>query len=887
MTSSWHSTSMDSVAAAVPFHFPPMSHTFFHGYSNGFQDDSSPGPSQSTPSQRLLSQMLPAQAPPSQPSASRPSQHHRASPSPATASSSFLEAQHASSSTHLHSTHITPHKSSLRLSHPPPPPSSSYMQQVTPQPKRARLDHDSRSTASTTTSPFSSNNNSLLNRSNDSSALTGPLSSPSPSNVRPLSGISRPLPLPPIPSPSHRPPARAVHHACPIPMPQRSIQDFEKLLPGRQPAAVSPQRSDVPRRSVLQAIPPQPILPVPPPRSPVAQHHHLHPLPPAPETLPSRASWSQTGFQSFDLDLDRIAEVQRLDQSRSDDAAEEQSTDSDAAAAHTASRASREHDRISGSLLGHPDRGLPSGSILEVLGPPGSGKSSFVVQYAITERLRALGRARASLTTHGDAVDESTKSEVVLHYSDFTDSCYFTEDFWDAEIARADQVLVIDCEGALSPERLADAAWSAAMSLWAVTHQHQSASEKGMTTEPASPTQQRANLPEAVRRLVAAILAGIHVSHVTSLAGLIALLHSLRPTDELYDGQIPKALPSAMPARTSLILIDTLSYHIRSTGGSSQDRKVVAQCSERIRDMLLRLQKPYEYRPRSELSPEENDVVKARLIDAASKLCMPTVVFTNQLGIRRGRDELQAYGRASSSGRTGMATGSGRSLGKNIAEGEASSMLAPLLNGPKPPQPARARDERPPPSVALCGPEMWDEEEQTAAAQGAPSRQTQQIRGHSAATTPHMGHDRGWPLSFLGQDVWRILLFRHGSFGHRYAQMVSIPPVVQSELASLWNETRQRMRARAAEATRTTELHTPRAEAEAAEHQQASNQPAEVSPEAQQNSLHQSDAVAAPCNVDRNVAEDKDKQMLELLGQLRASLFRWRPFHLTSCGLSS
>lgn len=874
MTSPWHSTSMDFIAAAVPFHSPSMSHTFSHGYSNGFQDDSSPGPSQLTPSQRPLSQMLPAQAPPSQPSASRPSQHYRASLSPATASSSsFLGAQHASSSTHPHSTHINPHKSSLRLSHPPPPPSSSYMQQVTPQPKRARLDHDSRSTASTTTSP---------------------LSSPSPSNVRPLSGISRPLPLPPTPSPSHRPPVLASRSGPLIPMPQRSVQDLEKLLPRRQPVAVSPQRPDVPRRSVLQAIPPQPILPIPPPRSPVAQHQHLHPLPPAPETLPSRASWSLTGFQSFDLDLDRIAQVQRLDQSRSDHTAKEQSTDSDAAAAHTASRASYKHDRISSSLLGHPDRGLPSGSILEVLGPPGSGKSNFVVQYAITERLRALGRARVLLTTHGDAVDESTESNVGPHGSNLTDLCYFTEDFWDAEIARADQVLLIDCEGALSPERLADAAWSAAISLWTVTRQHQSAgnngaSEVGMTTEPATSTQQRANLPEAVRRLVAAILAGIHVSHVTSLAGLIALLHSLRPTDELHDGQIPKALPSAMPARTSLILIDTLSYHIRSTGGSSQDRKIAAQCSERIRDMLLRIQKPHEYRPRSDLSPEENVIAKARFIEAASKLCTPTVVFTNQLGIRRGRDELQASGRASSSGRPGMATGSGRSFGKNNARGEAPSMLAPLLNGQKPPQPARARDERPPPSVALCGPEMWDEEERTAAAQAAPSRQPQQLRGRSAATTQHMGHDRGWPLSFLGQDAWRILLFRHGTFGHRYAQMVSIPPVVQSELASLWNETRQRMRARVAEAAHPPEPHIPVAEAEAAEHQQAPTQPAEVSPEAQRTSLNRSDAVAAPYNGNGNgdVAEDKDKQMLELLGQLRASLFRWRPFHVTSRGLSS
>uniref|UniRef100_V5E6G2 Uncharacterized protein n=2 Tax=Kalmanozyma brasiliensis (strain GHG001) TaxID=1365824 RepID=V5E6G2_KALBG len=33
--------------------------------------------------------------------------------------------------------------------------------------------------------------------------------------------------------------------------------------------------------------------------------------------------------------------------------------------------------------------------------------------------------------------------------------------------------------------------------------------------------------------------------------------------------------------------------------------------------------------------------------------------------------------------------------------------------------------------------------------------------------------------------------------------------------------------------------------------------------------------------------EEQDKQMLELLSQLRASLFRWRPFHVSSRGLIS
>ncbi|SAM61912.1 uncharacterized protein UBRO_03897 [Ustilago bromivora] len=869
---------MDLITA--PVHTPLMPHNFSQGCSSGHQDDLASGHSQPSPSQRLLSRMLPVQAPPSQHAASRSPQPHHTSTSSAAASLASSTTQHAATAASAQSADAAPHKSSLRLSHPPPAPSSSHLHQVTPQSKRARIDRDSRS-ASSTTSPFPLSNNSLL-KSNQSSAPTGPLSSPAMSNVRPLSGIVRPLPMPPTPSPSQRPPASDARNRHLIPMPQHSVEDLAKLLPPRQPAAVSPQRPDVPRRSVLQAIPAQPPLPILPPRSPVAQHQRLYPLPPAPEALPNRTSWSLTGFRSFDLDLDRIAEVQRLDQSRSDEPTEEQTASKDAAGAPAALEMASNHGRISGSSLGLPDRGLPSGSIFEVLGPPGSGKSHFVIQYAITERLRALGRARSSLMMYEDQ-DEASMHDEEHQGTTFTDSSYFSEDFWDAEIAQADQVLMIDCEGALTPERLAYAAWSATISLWTATRQHHSPANNEAThvvtsTEIKSSAQQRADMPEVVRRLVAAVLAGIHVSHVTSLADLIALLRSLRPTDDLRDRQGEKSLPSAMPARTSLILIDTLSYHIRSSGGSTQDRKFAAQSSERIRDMLLRLQKPYEYCPQPELTLEENEAAKQRCIEAASKLCTPTIVFTNQLGIRRGRDELQASGRASPSGRPAMGTSSDRSFGKNSTRAEGTSMLAPLLNGQRLPQSARVRNERPPPSVALCGPEMWDKEKgQAASAKASASpRQWQQLRGRSAGATQPMGHNRGWPLSFLGQDVWRILLFLHGTFGHRYAQMVSVPPIVQSELASLWTQARQRMRAREAEAARSEEQRASSAQAGSAAEQRAPSEPAANSSDAQRDNLQPSDAPTISAR--ETMAENKDKQMLELLGRLRSSLFSWRPF---------
>ncbi|CDW97543.1 hypothetical protein [Sporisorium scitamineum] len=662
-------------------------------------------------------------------------------------------------------------------------------------------------------------------------------------------------------------------------MPQRSIEDFQKLLPQRPPPTTRFAQSHGPQRALLQAIPPQPPEPVPAPRIAAPLDHG--PLEPAAETLPRRQGWSLTGFRSFDLDLEHIAEVVQLEQARLDPNSADRQVD------RSTSRALARADT---PQFGLPDRGLPSGSILEVLGPPGSGKSSLILQFAVTERLRALRRAREGLIASDD---EAGPSDQLNHQdgSTLADPCYFSEEFWDAEVASADQILLVDCEGALTPERIADAVWCAVSSLWTALRDRmprQDGTDAERQSTPSAklhpPQQQRSAMPEEVRRLVAAVLAGIHVSRVTSLASLIALLHSLRPTDELPEGQLKKVIPTALPPRTSLIAIDSLSYFVRASGGDRQDRKVAAQVMERIRDMLLRLQKPFEYRPPSETTAENHEALRCKCTDAASKLCAPTVVFSNQLGVRRSRNESDASGRASPSGRPFMGSGSGgRGLHKGNARSEGSSMLAPLLNGPRPPQPARRRDERPAPSVALGGPEMWDDEEPPASSPRTQWQQQQQQLGGRNMASQQMGHDRGWPPSFLGQDVWRMLLFRHGAFGHRYAQMVSVPPAVQSELSVLWAQTRERVNARA--------RARPAAASDAAEEQAPgetgdAGNPKDV--QMQQPSEAQNDDPAqtsAPAL--REAGAEQDQQMLKLLSQLRASLFRWRPFHVTSYGLVS
>ncbi|KAJ9478760.1 hypothetical protein PHBOTO_002271 [Pseudozyma hubeiensis] len=850
------STSMLAVVAPPSPH-EQMQPSSSQAFLNGPQGLSTPGSSRVASSQRRLSQMTPAQGSSSH---SEDARQHRGGAAYTSTSSPSPSTRHAPLAPPT--MHATPHKTSLRLSHPPPAPSSSFLHQVTPQSKRTRFSYTETDSATTTASPLSRTPNSLHNASTGSTDKVS-LSSSSLSNVRPLSGISLPRPLPATPSRPQRLSPSTSNAPHLIPMPQRSIEDFHKLLPPPQPSAARYPRTDTPQRALLQNIPPQPPVQIQAPNT--IAGHNTHPAVSIVETLPSRRSWSLTGFRSFDLDLDRIAQVVQLEQNRLHGA------DDSATSDRTRTQPQLEFvDTFEASFCGRQDRGLPSGSILEMLGPPGSGKSSLLLQVAVTERLRALRRARESLWIPHHH-DEALAGNDAQTDHPFTDSSYFSEEFWDAEVATADQVLIIDCEGALTPEKVADAAWTTVIELWASLP---GSSEGPNRVESGKSTlqYQRSAMSEDVRRLVAAVLTGIHVSRVTSLAGLVALLHSLRPTDELQEGLSRKVVPSALPPRTSVILIDSLSYYLRPSGGSSQDRRAAAQVSERVRDLLLRLQKSFEYRPHQEATAEEREAARKHCSDAAEKLCVPTIVFTNQLGIRRGRKESEASGRSSPTGRPSMGAGSSRFSSRNNAGSEGPSTLAPLLNGTRPPQQARLRDELPAFSVALGGPEMWDDEGGTAVM----PRHRQQYGGRNAPSQP-ISHNRGWPPSFLGQDVWRMLLFRHGTFGHRYAQMISVPPAVQAELSELWTQTKERVNARVqAGSCIATNVE---------EHRASDGEALQEPPEAQE-ATTQTEASKAD-SPPEEVAEKQDERILELLRQLQASLFRWRPFQINSRGLIS
>lgn len=434
-------------------------------------------------------------------------------------------------------------------------------------------------------------------------------------------------------------------------------------------------------------------------------------------TVPWKSKHILSGFSSLDREFKRISQLERMSR-------------------QTSLETPRMHEH---------HLGLPSGSLLEILGPPGSGKSKVCIQIAVTERLRSLLQARSDLS----AVITTNESTTARPESTTQDTELFAEEFWDAEMTSADETLLIDCEGAIQPESVSDAVWSVVS-----THWQRCRPQHALQNE----VTQRANAPEVVRNLVAAILSGIHLSRATTPAELVALLFRLRPSDDLDQAQ--GSISANIPAlrRPSLIIVDSLSHLLRISGNTAKERKQAVYISELLQHSLLRLQVPFQ----RQMNAVEDT-------SSSLSICAPTIVFTNQLGVRRAKQE--------SSGQYQSSRGKAKGGGREVQEG--GSMLVPQLQGQQVLSESRAQDRRPGPSVALAGPEIWDDD-----SIASPLRGTR--------TDAHMGHDRGWPPSFLGQEVWRILLFRYGTFGQRAAQVISIPSSTHNDLNRTWEQAKRR-----------------------------------------------------------------------------------------------
>ena len=170
--------------------------------------------------------------------------------------------------------------------------------------------------------------------------------------------------------------------------------------------------------------------------------------------------------------------------------------------------------------------GFPLGSALEIVGPPGIGKTTWVLEMAVRERLAHI------LHSLDLALDEVSASPAA--------SPCGTNKWLDHNVAPwCAQVVLADTEGSITPACLAKLATAAA-------HDAMDAPScvRWRTTVPNAYAAQHASL-------VRCILQGLHVVRLTSLGDLLAFLGVAADSVLKVPG---------LPPRTSLLVVDSLSF---------------------------------------------------------------------------------------------------------------------------------------------------------------------------------------------------------------------------------------------------------------------------------------------------------------------------------------
>ncbi|KAN0065317.1 hypothetical protein ACQY0O_001153 [Thecaphora frezii] len=623
--------------------------------------------------------------------------HSSSSPCPPNARTAAMREEERPHSTVATSTRKPLHSLAL-----PTPPALQPRSVPTPQRKRVRLDVDTDDEAS-------------------------------PAHL-PLSGLSRPLPPPTPTSSAPNPRSLAPISASNVslrPLNPLSIADIQQILPLDQ---LHPPDSRDRRRAAasrLTSANEQPLGSLPAP--PVPQPPSIEV-----ETLPWSYRCLHTGLDALDNRLGKWYEaVQCADEVRRRiyaESADEAQADPTAAASHR-----REFT------------GMPSGSCAEFIGPPGSGKTSLCLQMAVQERIDSLAETRLRMWHHRDA---STGSIDVR--PEELGKALFAEEYWDAELTSSNQVLLIDTEGGMLPERILDAVWAKIMPLWMqYTEDHTAGAARSEADE--QPKLDRKSVPEVIRRLVAAVLVGLYVSRVTKMAELVAILSMLQPGSpegpvepadigEAKRGRLrtpPGSAPcSILPPRTSLILIDTLSHPLRSQPSDANERIAREVLLKHLGKLQAHLNEPLR---------------RTRPVDAdaecvAEPIFPPTVVCTNQMSVRLFSPDGSA---------------------SNFTSKEATSVLMPAIQGKRAEGVSRA-PWREQPSVALAGPPpsspFGDGMSQTLSGSSSHAATRRSGSGGSSFEALNVGS-----TSVLEPNAWRLLLSREGPSGERVAQIAAVP----------------------------------------------------------------------------------------------------------------
>ena len=217
-------------------------------------------------------------------------------------------------------------------------------------------------------------------------------------------------------------------------------------------------------------------------------------------------------------------------------------------------------------------RGFPIGSALEVVGPPGVGKTTWAMQMAISERLEHMMHTmQLCMDQYGTADDAPTPPSSPRTLMDAMD---VDIEPWCA------QVVLVDTEGSIAPVRLLS------MTRAAITQHHVSMAQRYAHCAGVD-----ADVHHAIER---AVLRGIHLVRCTTLGELLAFAGIAASTVLKVPG---------LPPRTSLLIIDTLSFFtyahalpINATREQRKAREDAIQCIVRSLTTLRDSQIPEQDR---------------------------------------------------------------------------------------------------------------------------------------------------------------------------------------------------------------------------------------------------------------------------------------------------
>ncbi|KAL9933900.1 hypothetical protein V8E36_006982 [Tilletia maclaganii] len=422
--------------------------------------------------------------------------------------------------------------------------------------------------------------------------------------------------------------------------------------------------------------------------------------------------------------------------------------------------------------------------IVEIAGPTASGKSAFIVCCAVRERLRTLFEAWEALSVDGGG-SKSDKGKQKQKRRQ-----RMTWDEWENDVQQnASQVMLIDTEGSCTPERLLTAAQALIKSdvdLLELARLIPRDDDDGEALNIfGKDGQVEQSIDEMTLPLVQAVLEGIQLCQPATRAQFLAtiflidphLSNGLRKTiarssdaSTADDDPAPSslALPtgkpqsqaqlqqqrhqqqlanySSLPARTSLLLIDTLSAFFRSFPSTKPEREERTHILSALSALVGRIRR---YNQACVNQGRAGQVIN--------------LVVTNQMGVRMAPQDGSLANFEP-----------GNSLPDKVAVlvpqfQIITSSSSTMLFGDS--------SNKPYSQIGHSSQAPW----QNQATQRKSSSSNNQGEDASASLI-----GSGFNASVLGNEVWRVVLFRAGGRGHRFVQLYQLPRsieanVVQSE----------------------------------------------------------------------------------------------------------